>query len=60
MSKIKLTYNRAYKYVTNTHPIAIFLDMLCVGLGVMAFSGIAFLIYGMVFLGVTADFGIYM
>ena|GEM_PF-5745160 len=48
MSKIKFSYNKVYNYVTNTHPIHIFFDMLAGGLGIMAFSGIAFMIFAMV------------
>ena len=48
MSKIKFTYNKAYNYITNTHPVHIFFDMLAGGLGIMAFSGIAFMIFAMV------------
>ena len=45
MSKIKLTYNKAYKYVTNTHPLHIFFDTIAVGLGALAFTGISFMIF---------------
>ncbi len=39
MSKIKFTYNRVYKYVTNTHPVNMFFDALIVGLtGVFLFG----------------------
>ena len=48
MSKIKFSYNKVYNYVTNTHPVHIFFDMLAGGLGIMAFSGIAFMIFSMV------------
>jgi len=47
MSKIKFSYNKVYNYVTNTHPIHIFMDLLAGGLGIMAFSGIAFMIIAM-------------
>ena len=44
---IKFHLNKAYKYVTNTHPIHIFFDALAGGLAVMAFSGIFFMLFAM-------------
>ena len=44
---IKFHFNKAYKYVTNTHPIHIFFDALAGGLAIMAFSGIFFMIFAM-------------
>ena len=48
MSKIKFTYNKAYNYVTNTHPIHIFFDTVAVSLGALAFTGISFMIFMLV------------
>ena len=48
MSKIKFTYNKAYKYITNTHPIHIFFDTIAVSLGTLAFTGISFMIFMLV------------
>ena len=45
---IKFHFNKAYKYVTNTHPLHIFFDMFAGVLGVMAFGGIFFMIFAMV------------
>ena len=61
MSKIKLTYNKAYKYVTNTHPIHIFFDTVAVVLATLAFSGIGFMIFMLVTGQVSSNvnFGIY-
>ena len=47
--------NKVYKYVTNTHPVHIFFDMLASGLGIMAITGITFMFYQIIFNGVTAD-----
>ena len=58
MSKIKLTYNKAYKYVTNTHPFDIFMDVVMTALGTIAFGGILTMIYH-ISNGATANFGIY-
>ncbi len=58
MSKIKFTYNKVYKYVTNTHPFDIFMDVVMTALGTIAFSGIAMVIYH-VANGATPNFGIY-
>tara|TARA_A100001201_G_scaffold86495_3_gene76238 strand:+ start:203 stop:394 length:192 start_codon:yes stop_codon:yes gene_type:complete len=44
---IKFHLNKAYKYVTNTHPIHIFFDTMAGVLGVMAFGGIFFMIFAM-------------
>ena len=59
MNKLKFTYNKAYKYVTNTHPIHIFFDAFAVSLGVLAFTGIGAVIYHVFVNGATAHFGIY-
>ena len=59
MSKIKFTYNKAYNYVTNTHPLKMILDAFVVGLGTLAFTGIAGVIYHIFINGATAHFGIY-
>ncbi len=56
---IKFTYNKAYKYVTNTHPLKMILDSLVVGLGVVAFTGIGMIIYHITVNGAVANFGIY-
>ena len=48
MSKIKFTYNKVYKYVTNTHPINMFFDAVVVGLGTLAITGISFMIFMLV------------
>jgi hypothetical protein len=48
MSKIKFTYNKVYKYITNTHPIHILFDTIAVGLGTIAFTGISFMIFMLV------------
>jgi hypothetical protein len=42
---IKFHYNKAYKYVTNTHPLHILLDTIAVGLGTLAVTGIGFMIF---------------
>jgi hypothetical protein len=55
MSKIKLTYNKVYKYVHNTHPFNIFMDMVMTALGTLAFGGIAYFIYGIIVWGITVD-----
>ena len=55
MNKIKFVRNKVYKYVTNTHPVHIFFDMLAGGLGIMAVTGISFMFYQIIFNGVTAD-----
>ena len=55
MNKIKFVRNKVYKYVTNTHPVHIFFDMLASGLGIMAVTGITFMFYQIIFNGVTAD-----
>ncbi len=44
MSKIKFTYNRVYKYVTNTHPVNMFFDALIVCLTSVFVFGFANLI----------------
>ena len=59
MSKIKFTYNKVYKYVTNTHPLTMILDAFAVSLGVLAFTGIGAVIYHVFVNGATANFGIY-
>ena len=48
MSKIKFKNWKAYKYVQNTHPFHILLDTLCLGLGTLAFTGIAFMVFMLV------------
>ena len=58
MSKIKFTYNKAYKYVTNTHPFDIFMDVVMTALGTIAFGGIIAMIYH-IGNGATGHFGIY-
>jgi len=61
MSKIKLTYNKAYNYVTNTHPIHIFFDTIAVALATLAFTGIGFMIFMLVTGQISNNitFGIY-
>ena len=59
MSKIKFTYNKMYNYVTNTHPLKMVMDALVASLGVIAFSGIAMVIYHITVNGAVANFGIY-
>lgn len=58
MSKIKFSYNKVYKYVTNTHPFDIFMDVVMTGLGTLAFGGIITMIYHIAN-GGYANFGIY-
>ena len=54
---IKFHFNKAYKYVTNTHPLHIFFDTIAVGLGTLAFTGIGFMIFMILTGGATnADF----
>ena len=45
MSKIKFKNWKAYNYITNTHPIHIFFDTVAAGLGVLAFTGIGFMVF---------------
>ena len=59
MSKIKFTYNKVYKYVTNTHPLTMVLDAFALSLGVLAFAGIGMVIYHITVNGAVANFGIY-
>lgn len=59
MSKIKFVRNKVYNYVTNTHPVNMFFDAFVVGLGTLAFTGIAGVIYHVFINGATAHFGIY-
>ena len=56
---IKFHYNKAYKYVTNTHPLHILFDAIAAGLGVIAFTGIGMVIYHITVNGAVANFGIY-
>ena len=56
---IKFTYNKAYKYVTNTHPFDIFMDLVMTGLGTIAFGGIITMIYHIAN-GAPGNFGIYL
>ena len=56
---IKFHYNKAYKYVTNTHPVKMLLDAIVTGLGVVAFTGIGMIIYHITVNGAVANFGIY-
>ena len=34
------------------------INLIITGLGVLAFSGVAFMLYGIIFEGVVADFGL--
>lgn len=57
MNKLKFTYNKAYNYVTNTHPLKMILDAFLAGLATIAASGLLMVCYHIMFNSPTITFG---